>query len=1753
MKDKTKKVLKRIIAGVLCAVSAFTVIMSAIPVAEAKASASVLGTNTALGSPILNADNFSTEDWNPWETICWGVFLSNFCQPLIDTYESAFTEGHGGSNGHGFTALWNGSGNDSANAGIIEALCKYAIDVQKSNIVEQIYVSYSTGDGWFGINKKEPSADNTRVATFRDLWYLMVDDCPWEEACGLSGSANHTHTSCVVSEIKDWYFGLHYDEWVGYDLSTIKTSEGTMETEYTDLLLVDYMALPTFSVERTDESGNTNYLTVLDYTDWWDAQIMSAMGGVVRTDSDTAELFKANMQVFWDNDTPIGFDVFGNIVTNLEGKHYIILPAAANQNITAEKSINVLNSWLMNSYVSTVSNSQMILGLGQKSLGPDSNWIGAGNGSVSGFPAFSEASIGNIGLFYYDTDSIVCQRIVKEKEGILFGDLLNELFSLDINDEKTNSYYPLKFEIAGAPVFTGVIFSPDENTRVSSHEWVLYHSAISSSLIPNLLATKGEDQRAILSKIVRPDGSEMPIFSEQGVAISVKAKTGSASYEPTNEGAVRYYFQYLYNCARGRTTVGGVSAVALQRTLKGMTFEEFVGMSDNDEEDGDTGRDRLFDAFKNYYDEYRNISNRAAAFDRTIDYADNETIQPNVARIVIAYPPSTEMVAVSSVLGIRDGTEFATYCSYIYMTYLDFYGIATNESMANGITNTCKFDSRLFNTDDRKVALIGDIAQVADAYGEDFGHSVDIEEEVAQMSYYMLEPEEGREYRKQLVLNGMTDWMYEQYSKTVFGGSGVYSGSASKAKSGFLSIEPYADNWLTSWFINSYVDIVIWAIMGGLICIIIVGLIKGKKISWYAISSIVLVNVFLLVPASGELVPYVTSSITQKMFSDKMTMWSVSQGVTNNGIEADAIQSKRAFESLSMEQAQAVVSFIKDLSMTQVDSTLSVKQDISQKITQKLSNGVYSDIESYQSARWILPMVMQQFSGEDNSEVYIYKPLTYIWDDLSNMYWYFKPEDAEYINNQKPTATSGQTNVASAKRVEVDGNEVYDIYNRLNDYFLDGYKFESDVLPNLGYTSTIVKVGDKNKVFLKIDDTINYRCYCYNIHPEAGELVHLVNFYLDDTRVPLSRNFYVNRNTYQDADSWQRYIDGVKSYYSWFADVDFNVFETGKFVTGTDEDGNEQVIFKGFEYTADSYLRGDRDTITSDMPYLLATESPIYYFYAVVKDSLPVDSTLSTLIYNLQGEMKEVDGKLVRYNFMYAGRTNPNDIASRGLEPTGYLRDVLDLEAMFTNMIPYMYQMNLITNGFDGESGLLALGDEPLKISDELNYYAGENQSWMYRCNWAIKIMENPNFSEPAEVRDSDGNYYMIKNPLLPEMYPAQRPMVFSEAQMVALGLTEADLNLVELECLDINEKVSKQWTLLLNYAGTAGITKEVLMRQMATDATLIFCQELSTGGIIDTTYQLYPQSLDLRYISFDSIMKMLIMNVSKDTSYIYGDTMINVIQDSDVFTAILLLLAAWLCAFLVPLFRTILMALIFYLGFISIIKGIFQDGRQKANVACGQLISNLLFMGYTIAYFAIFWLMMNLTSADEVLTVRQLEASPGSPAWVLLAIIAASIFYMVIMVKHFKFCISNRADMGFEQYSMIASSIVGSIKDTAGRARDSISSFFSRSESSSSKGTNTSNIKGTGIGSGSKHNTTANNSGYNTSPINGGNAGDGDETTITSTTSNNNVYDASQSNDGSDYTVNYSYVDDEAEIESIDSSDIDAVIDTGSSMEDDS
>lgn len=1609
MNIKWKNIIKKVVIYSLCLASVVNVTLSGAPlVTYGSGSSDILGTNQALGSPILN-EKATTDNWNKWEMVCWGVFLSNFCQPLIDSYESAFSTSSGeGSRGAGYQALCFGSGSDPENNDIIKNFTSYAIQTEKASQKKTIYVGYTHikyENGAMSIgDKPDPNS---------------VDD-----VTGIIREAN----------LDDFFF--KYDTSVDADKTNVIFNNKGTSNNYSAIAYIDEGYIPTFFVKSATNPGK--YVVLLDYMNSWDLQAFAAMCNGIRGNTSAQnyqQMFRDKLDSLYGTSAKVGMDCFGNIVLH-DGK--MVFPSSVNQNITTEKSINILNSWMMNSYISNYSTENIAEKIHQSRMSNGFlaliGGIGQGGSTdleYAGLPAFGDSDISGAGLFYYDTDSAA---LLKETGGSssfsTFKDYMFALFDADIKSDSNK--LPLEYEVAGVNKMSYVSSWDD----TSNSKQLVESTIMVASTLVNYVHHTESGKPEMLTELVNTDGTKVNLIGDKAVVVPVQVVTPEDDSFSKNGKSLRHYYNWVYQVYSGNisdSTSGLINNASLKQILDGAnTVEEFSDASDN-----------LWDKFTACNSTFRNVDKPSS----WNDVGKNESIVNACSRLVKIYPSSQVMQAVSSVLSIADGTEFSVYSTMIYMTYLDWYGVINKQSSSGGTEAQSKFDPAIF--DPTSDLLNVNPSDIANLMSEE-----DLEREVLNLGYLMLSPEAGRDYRKQMVYNGISDFLYEQYNRIVYGGaSSVYSGSATKSNSGFLSVPTFSENFLTSWFLDEYIDISVILIITCTILLIVIGLLKGRKISWFILGIFTVVNVILLVPSSGEITPVVTTNFTQKIFSSKMTYWTMSEGIANAALEANAANQTKEFEGLTEEQASVVKSLINQLSVVYTDRSLMLKQDVSQKLTQALNDSIYSEVQNIASARWILPMVMQQFSAADqDSGKYVYVKLANVWDDGSNLYWYYKPEDAGSVT--KVTSTSKQfsdSENAATVYTETTGNGNRSQY--------------SDAATSGSYIASAFYADYKEATWA--DDTstnMNYACYSYTLNDDNNLNVHLYSYILHDhllgmnsTSLQRTGVFGSNFENYSNADSWQKWIDTAKS------SLDANNWRTDK------------DTYYSYEDKSDKYDRTDASSLRDGYSFYKTTESPYYYFFNVVKDSFPSDKTVGALIGRLQGQIETNSiGNDVRSNFMYATMTANKEkeslsgkIENTDVQYTGYVRDVLDLQQFFTNTIPYMYEMTLAAGGFDGDSGVLVDSNgEPLLITEESDYYGGNNQSWAYRCNWAVKLMENNNYCKPASANLADGTRVTIQNPMLPECYEAAgRKMVFSEAQREAYGLKDGDLTLVELKCIEVNKAVARDWTMLINYAGTGGLTKEVVFRVMATEATEIFCREFSTSGVLDTRYEIYPQSVDLRYLSFDAVMKMLMINVSKNTSYAYGDTMSTLLTDSDLFTAFLLWLCAVLCAWLIPLCQQIIMAAIFYLGFIAILRALFSSAAYKGRVAGAQLVSNLLFMLYTLAYYLLLSFLMALSSSDEVLSVQSVSTNPGNPVWMLLAVIVMSCAYVYIMYKHLCFCFAHYRDMGAEMIGFVTSTVVGKIQDGVAGFRDGLANLFSGSSASSSGGETGSSGGFNGIG----------------------------------------------------------------------------------------
>lgn len=1563
---------------------------------------STLGTNKALGSPILNKE-FQSDDWNKWEMIVWGIFLSNFTTPFVDDYNSAFNLDSGyGSKGSGAKALQFGSGMDVQNNQTIQDLLNYAINQQMRGSIKQIYVSYSDLED--GQLKEKTSFDGTAAVTPE----AGASDGTTEGASEATvGESTSIETKRIrTATVKDLFFtptnmGDKNTTWANSTANEGWFNSGMIDpTNYCEIIGTTSGSLPTFAIKGVGGS----YKTILDYTDPYDLDIMTLVVSKGLC-GDFADEFKKQVNKIFSKpeDYPIMMDCFGNICTTVDGTYRVIVQAAANKHLTNDPSINLVNSLVFNSATKTVSNDQLIIHGGQSK----NTWAFVLPNDINkgGVPAFSNRSDGipaGCTLIYYDTDTIVYQDYLKNgSKKVNTGELFSKLYKLNIENYLSGDY---RFKLEPANMLESNFSGLDKEASKALKNMIL-----TTTQLNNQLSTPPDEE---LLTYILMDGRQEDIFGKPiavNVQISDSIKTDTvldkienfiskSNVEYKNTLVLRRFAEWVhkYYGEDYEGTYGRINSSDVQKA-----FAE-------SKEPEDLFRKLLLDSngayltplvknFIAYYSDMYTVNDRDALNNLSYKGLKNQCVQllfgqglsnskafelkPEIDdisddttisiatnfeffRTALVHNTSEKMQEVAAILGLRDGTEFAVYSAYIYLTYLDWYGVISNYGL--GENRTSKLDPSIF--DENSDVLKIDINSITRTTSE-----AEKEKAVLDWTYKMLNPTEGREYRSNIIMSGISDWIYNNYLKIVYGNSSSYSSElntniTSRNSTGFLSVPTYTDNFMTSWFMKNYSLFAVYMIGIGTVLIIIIGLLKQRKFSWFMMTLIVSINIILVLPASGEIVPLVSNNYVQNMFQDKMSYWAISESVTNATMEADYVSSSTLssgyMSSLTKEEQAQVLNMVKSLNVLNLDRCLNIRQDISQKVIQNQS-GTLDDIQKLQTTRWMLPMLMRQFSASDGSANYVYVPLGDYYDDLSNMYWYFKPGDASFVNTVNAKQTIGTDGREIPSYDETGGDNLKDINNRVR--FFSSY---TDTLR--GYDEGLY----------------DYKQKSYSINPE--NLPHTYSYmiqYLHMSGEPMP--------TYSD---YKNYDEWAKEYTSRLIRSNNSEMET---------------IERYIEQYADKYYRFDRSTVNQIYGYLWATQNPFHYFYQGIKDSFKSSDSLGSVVGELQGVyVVNDDGKEVRKTFMHDTET-------------GYVKDVLDLEDMFTNMIPYLYSVQLLAEGYDDVPGIFEDGD---KI-DNISIYKENNKSWLFRSNWVTKLMENKDYHSPAQIQLSDGTKVTVANMMLPECYEeAGRPMVFSEAQMYELGLDETDLSLIELKCIKVNKDVSKEWTLLLNYASLRGMTKEVMIRQMALDSLLTFNSEFSPIGVFNGAYSMYPTAIDLRAISFDSVMKMLMLNVTHDTSYIYGDTMKTVVEDSDIFTALLLLATALICSTIIPFVRNVALGLIFYLGVVSMAWAIFRSIRTKTKISCGFIVSNVLFTVITIIYYAFFAMLMKMTTSDEVLTITEIEVNVGNPVWCLIFVLLISLLYCWAMYKMICFCFRHYRDMGFEVYAGVVEMASGGL-----------------------------------------------------------------------------------------------------------------------------
>ena len=304
--------------------------------------------------------------------------------------------------------------------------------------------------------------------------------------------------------------------------------------------------------------------------------------------------------------------------------------------------------------------------------------------------------------------------------------------------------------------------------------------------------------------------------------------------------------------------------------------------------------------------------------------------------------------------------------------------------------------------------------------------------------------------------------------------------------------------------------------------------------------------------------------------------------------------------------------------------------------------------------------------------------------------------------------------------------------------------------------------------------------------------------------------------------------------------------------------------------------------------FLINTESIYYYFYNVIRD----------YVYEVpRTELEGVDNIGTGFSNLLLG----DDIflvTDRNSKGYKKLKDFLDLEHLFKNVIPYQKAFN--TLAMEQINSDIDMTEE-----EQLRY-------WAYYTVW-VSALDRSEYGK-GNTLSTLGKSYKLKNGFDYKEYDTYRPMLFSEAQQYELGYGNVSLSLVESKLQNVLEKTYVDWRYLVN---NLGFSDEALITIAALQATFNFNNEFSRNFLFKENAQLYPKGYDLRGFSYDTIMKMLLMTSTGES--LFGDEGIyeRTINKSSWVSGALLLVSDFIAVVVVSNMRYIFVLLLFFMSYI--------------------------------------------------------------------------------------------------------------------------------------------------------------------------------------------------------------------------------------------
>lgn len=323
------------------------------------------------------------------------------------------------------------------------------------------------------------------------------------------------------------------------------------------------------------------------------------------------------------------------------------------------------------------------------------------------------------------------------------------------------------------------------------------------------------------------------------------------------------------------------------------------------------------------------------------------------------------------------------------------------------------------------------------------------------------------------------------------------------------------------------------------------------------------------------------------------------------------------------------------------------------------------------------------------------------------------------------------------------------------------------------------------------------------------------------------------------------------------------------------------------------------------------------------------------------------------------------------------------------------------------------LGDSSLSTEAGETYYK-------YIHNWEVAqllnmytpwvdVMYDCEYSNGENIYVLGEKFY-VRNPLDPLSYYEDdgngnitkgREMIFSRSEMTYYGLSMEDLTQVEQKIITINDNCYADLLQIIDYYN---FQPEVLNTAIAMLETFEFNRQFSETSLLGEDYVLYPQNYELKNFSYDAYLRLILAGTTgQDLNSMEGANIYStVVQNSSILTGILFIFLDLFAVYAIPALKLFFIIGIFFMSILMILVATIRLEVKLSKALGESLVFPLLkFLGVTVG---MAWLVsLFMYNGNTAVTGRTSRViSLGDPTMVILVMLIINI---AVLILYWKIC----------------------------------------------------------------------------------------------------------------------------------------------------